>query len=635
MSKTPLQILQSVWGYPSFRGLQENIIQSVLEKNDTMALLATGGGKSLCFQIPTLLQEGVCLVVSPLIALIEDQIQNLKNKNIKAFSFTQKITNEDLIRELNNVAYNDTKFIYMAPERFKNPIILEQLKRLNICLIAIDEAHCISQWGHDFRPDYLKLFILKQIFPQTNIIALTATATPKVLEDIHRQLLLKNVKIFKDSFKRKNLAYQILQVDNKYSKLFSILKETPKPSIVYTDTRKTSENIARWVKNQGIDCVFYHGGLSNEQKKHAYELWHSEKVSCMVATNAFGMGIDKGNIKNVIHFNLPQSIENYMQEAGRAGRDGQQAFAITLFNPNEDAERFKKKLEIEKISIKDLKKTWVALNHFFKICKNELPEHTFDFDIKNFCKKFHFLYKNTLQYLDILQRYELIALKNNTIQKESAHLIESHHFILNYCKSKTKHAELVQTLLRHYAGIFNQYIYISSKYLAEKLNDTHENIIRLLDELTRQNILQYKPSNFLATLQFLVPREDDLNINPIVKKIKNQEKLKRKRLVDIWYFMSGNQVCKEKELLKYFGEKNTKSCGICNHCIKTKNVPKNMEQQILNLFEKEHLLSIKGICHHLKQDKELIINHLRDLLDEDILKMNADFLFYLNMKNKQ
>ena len=595
MPNEPLKILQKVWGFPNFRASQQKIINNVLRKNDTLALLATGGGKSICFQIPALLMDGICLVVSPLIALMEDQIQSLKDRNIKALGFTNKTNTQQAVQALKNTVYNGTKFIYIAPERLRNTAILENIKALPINLIAIDEAHCISQWGHDFRMDYLKLGILKDSFFTTPIIALTATATQTVVVDICKQLSLKNVRVFKDSFERKNLAYRIANVSNKYSKLLEILKQNSQPSIVYTHTRASCENIARWLKNQNISCGFYHGGLDNNTKKSSYESWKNEQNICMVATNAFGMGIDKKNIQTIIHFNLPYSLENYMQEAGRAGRDGNKAVAITLLNAQQDAEIFRQKIARERICIKTLKKIWVQLHTFFGICKDEFSKDSFAFDTEQFCKKIKYPANKTFKYLNILHQYGLIYLEKNRLKKQAIQIVKSPNWVVAYCKTKMPNTLLLETLLRYCPGIFNQMIFVSNQFLSEKIKQKPEAIILGLKALEKQNIIQYQSENTSATLKFLVPRQDDLNINPIVKKIKHQESLRRRRLSEIWRFVSRKNACRSQMLLKYFEEKNVPLCGICDYCEEIKATVKdeNVSQQILKLFQENGSLSLK------------------------------------------
>ena len=634
MSEKALEILKKKWGYPNFRGSQEKIIESVFNKKDTLALLATGGGKSICFQVPALLMEGICLVISPLIALMEDQIQSLKNKNIKTLGFSEKTNTDAVLESLNNTIYDGTKFIYISPERLKNKLVLEKIMDLPINLIAVDEAHCISQWGHDFRMDYLKLGNLKKNFPKIPFIALTATATQTVVKDICKQLSLKKPNIFRDSFERKNLAYQIVKINNKHSKLLEILQKNPKPSIVYTDTRDSCENLSRWLQYQKINCNFYHGGLDNSTKKKHYEDWKNEKIICMVATNAFGMGIDKSNINKVIHFKLPYSMENYMQEAGRAGRNGKKAFAITLFDEKQDKEDFKRKVKKDEISIKILKELWRNLNVFFQICKGEWVEDSFEFDLEKFSKKINFSPSKAMKYLNVLHRYELIALKKNTFKKQAIEILKSPDWVLKYCKRNQNNAELLEVLLRHFPGIFHQKIQVSKKFLIQKIKAKPNKIAWALRELESQNIIEYQKEHRTTTLKFLVPRQDHFNINPIAPKIKNQENLKRKRLNDIWNFVS-KTTCRSKMLLAYFEEK-ANSCGICDDCQNKTSVKKeNIAFQILELFEKEKFLSLKEIVEKLNTNENVTLKTLRTLLENENLTMDANFLFYLHpQKNK-
>ena len=385
----PKEILKKYWGFSQFRPQQEEIISSVLKQNDVITLLPTGGGKSICFQIPALAKEGICLVISPLIALMKDQIENLERKGIKAINIPPGTKQNDLITLFDNIKFGGYKFLYISPERLQSYFIRQKIKELNINLIAIDEAHCISEWGHDFRPSYRGIKEIRNIKPTVNFIALTATANKKIIEDISKNLDLRVPEIFKQSFLRKNLAYQVFKIEDKLQRVLQIFKKTRKPAIVYVNSRKKTIQIAAFLNANNLKSTFYHGGLSSQEKNNAFENWMKETTPIMVATNAFGMGIDKENVGVVIHLDLPSSIENYVQETGRAGRNKEKSFAVLLFNEN-DILLFEDTLKKSVLTIKEIKEIHKKLYQYFRISLGELSTDSFNFNSLEFSKKYNF-----------------------------------------------------------------------------------------------------------------------------------------------------------------------------------------------------------------------------------------------------
>ncbi|HAB27655.1 MAG TPA: RecQ family ATP-dependent DNA helicase, partial [Xanthomarina gelatinilytica] len=456
----PINILERYWNFTSFKPLQEEIIEAVLEGEDVFALLPTGGGKSICFQIPALAKEGICIVVSPLIALMKDQVQALKQKGIKALSITSGITSNDLDTLLDNCIYGNYKFLYLSPERLQQELVQDRIKQMNVNLIAVDEAHCISQWGNDFRPAYKNIQLLRQIQPSVNCIALTASATPKVVADIVVELDFIQPKIFKQSFERKNLAYMTFNEDDKHYKLESILKKNPQASIVYVRSRHLTVEISNFLNKKGISATTYHGGLSNKVKDAHQQEWINNQKQVMVATNAFGMGIDKPDVKTVIHLNLPESMESYFQEAGRAGRNGNKAFAIILKNKSDELLVKNQFLNVLP-SVNDVKHIYRKLSNYFQISYGEGQNTIYDFNFNAFCKTYQLnslLAYNTLLLLD---RTSIISLSKQFNKKTSLQFVISNKALFAYLEKHPEVSVIVKTILRTYGGIFENEIKIN------------------------------------------------------------------------------------------------------------------------------------------------------------------------------
>ncbi|HJY12327.1 MAG TPA: ATP-dependent DNA helicase RecQ, partial [Flavobacterium sp.] len=423
------EILLKYWKHDSFRPLQKEIIESVLDGQDTFALLPTGGGKSICFQVPAMMQEGICLVVSPLIALMKDQVANLQKRDIKAIALTGGIHTEEIIDLLDNCQFGNFKFLYLSPERLQSDWILERIKNLPINLIAIDEAHCVSQWGHDFRPAYLRISELKKYFPKIPFMALTATATPRVIEDIKTELGLKNPNFFQQSFERKNIAYMVFEIEDKLYRTEQILKKNPQPSIIYVRNRKSCLNMSTQLQSLGFKTTYYHGGLSAKEKDKNMQLWMSEQAQVIVATNAFGMGIDKDNVKTVIHTQLPENLENYYQESGRAGRNGEKAFSVLLFN-NADANHTEQQFLSVLPDKKFLKTMYVKLCNYFQIAYGEGLDDSFSFKLNHFCNKYDFPTLKTYNALQFLNQQGIITMSQEFSEKITLQfLIESKEVI--------------------------------------------------------------------------------------------------------------------------------------------------------------------------------------------------------------
>ena len=624
MSKA-LEILQKYWKHDSFRFPQEEIINAVLEGKDTFALMPTGGGKSICFQLPSMMQEGICLVISPLIALMRDQVQNLQNKGIKAVALAGGIHQDEIIDLLDNCQFGNYKFLYLSPERLQNEWILERIKNLPINLIAIDEAHCVSQWGHDFRPAYLKISKLKDFFPKVPFLALTASATPRVKEDIIVQLQLHNTKVFSKSFYRENIAYMVYETEDKLNLLQQILKKNPQPSIIYVTNRKSSTDTARQLETLGFHATYYHGGLSHKDKENHMKLWMEEKVQVMVATNAFGMGIDKANVKTIIHLHLPQNLENYYQETGRAGRNGEKAFAILLNNPSDVLHA-----EAQFLSVLPdktfLNTVFVKLCTYFQIAYGEGIYNQFSFNLNHFCTKYNFNTLKTYNALQFLDRQGVITLSQEFSEKVSIQFIIPSKEVIRYMSLHSNDEEIMLTILRTYPGIYEIQTAFNPQLIAKKSNTSDTAVLSLLQKLKEKGIIEMMAKNNDASITFNEVREDDRTINRISKHLETQNKLKVEQLQAVLLYSKEAKKCKNKVLMAYFGEKLKADCGICSYCIaknKKQQNPEKIAEKIIALLKIQDFNS-RDIQKLTKFQKDDVIFALQKLLEENTIRVNAN-----------
>lgn len=625
---SPIEILQEYWGHTKFRPLQEEIIAAVMAQKNTIALLPTGGGKSICFQVPALLEKGVCIVISPLTALMQDQVESLQEKGIKAMRIPAKSTQDEIISLFDNLKFGNFKFLYISPERLQSTFIQQKIKELTVSLVAVDEAHCISEWGHDFRPSYRNIKVLKDIIPDVKMIALTATANQKVIDDIHLNLRIENASLFKQSFRRETLAYQIFTVEDKLNRLLQILKKTKTPAIVYTNSRKKTEEISNFLNANGFKSSFYHAGLSSDIKKITFDNWMSEKTPIVVATNAFGMGIDKANVGVVIHLNIPSSIENYVQEAGRAGRNGKKSFSVVLQNDT-DIRLFKEQLEHHLPTIAEIKNIYKKLFQYFQISNGELIETPFQFDVFAFCKKYGFPTYKVTTCLKLLSNQEIISLHSDFNKKSVLQFITTSKQVIHFSQSNEKLHHFVSIVLRSYAGLFEQETKIDEYYLAKKAGLTHQIVQAYLSTLEKEGLLIYKPAISNSEILFLHPREDEKTINSNAKEIERYVLQKRKKTNDIIRFIKNNNLCRSIQILNYFDEQETKACGICDVCLSKKKNPDSVKVEILKLLNQKICLSSLEICHCIDANEKHILIHLQSLLSEDKIAINNQNKFYL------
>ncbi|MBT7815381.1 MAG: RecQ family ATP-dependent DNA helicase [Polaribacter sp.] len=623
------EILKKHWNFSSFRGPQEDIIKAVLQQKDVITLLPTGGGKSICFQVPGIVKEGVCLVISPLIALMQDQVENLKKRNIKATTIKSGSSQDEIITLFDNIKFGNIKFLYISPERLQSIFMQQKIKELNISFVAIDEAHCISEWGHDFRPSYRNIKILKQIIPDVNFIALTATANKKVLEDISSNLELKNPVIFRNSFARENLAYQVFNVEDKLLRLTQIFTKTKSPAIVYVNSRKKTEDLTKFLNARNFKSSFYHGGLSVKEKQLSFDNWMTERTPIMISTNAFGMGIDKSNVGIVVHFDLPFSIENYIQESGRAGRNEKKSFAVLLKNENDIAihrEHIKKGLP----SILEIKEVHKKLYQYFRISNGEITENSYSFNLLEFSEIYKFTSKKVDAVLKILSNNGVLELTNTYNQKSTVIFTSSSKNIISHTINNIYTKNLIDTLLRTYTGLFKQEVKIDEFLLAKKSNTTSKQVIANLERLEQEEILTYNSVKTDSEIRFLLPREDDKTINKFSKEISRFIKQKEKKSEDFLAYILNNKVCRSIQILDYFDEISTKKCGICDVCLSKKRIEKkDISSEILSILEQKNELTSQEINQYLKANEKDILIHLRQLLSDNKVRINHQNKYHL------
>lgn len=626
-----IQILQKYWKHDHFREPQEQVIQSILSGRDTFALMPTGGGKSICFQIPALMQPGLALVISPLVALMKDQIDNLQKRDIKALSITGGLSADEISDLLDNCQFGNYKFLYLSPERLQSDWILERIKNLRINLIAVDEAHCVSQWGHDFRPAYLKISALKALFPKVPFVALTASATPRVQQDIVTQLKLDDPAVFKKSFARENLAYMVYPTEDKLFLLGQILQKNPEPSIIYVRNRKSCIDISTQLNAMGYRAVYYHGGLSRKDKEQNMNRWMDESVQVMVATNAFGMGIDKANVKTVVHIQLPDNLENYYQEAGRAGRNNQKAFAILLTSAAE-IQTAKQQLLAMLPDKKFLLQVYLKLCSYFQIAYGEGMGEEFAFGLNTFCVKYNFPVLKTYQALQFLDRQGVIGLSQEFSEKITLQFLIESREVIRYMSLNPADEEILLTILRTYPGVYDLPTAINPALMTKKSGKSEEEVLALLEKLHSRAMISLQSKNNDTQLIFHEIREDEKTINRVSRFLEMQNQLKLEQLDAVLEYALNHQSCKSQQLLTYFGEKTSQNCGICSYCIQhKKNVGQepNITREILELLKEEDLSS-RELQNRLGYETNDLIFALKTLLENEIILVRNNSQYTLN-----
>jgi ATP-dependent DNA helicase RecQ len=625
-----VDILKKYWGYDTFRPLQNEIINSILTGHDTLALMPTGGGKSICFQVPAMMKEGLCLVISPLIALMKDQVANLTQKGIAALSIYSGMSYIEVIKTLKNAAYGNFKFLYVSPERLETELFLEYFPLLNINLVAVDEAHCVSQWGYDFRPPYLRIAAIRNSLKNVPLLALTASATIEVQNDICDKLNFKNkYNKFQQSFERSNLSYSLFNPSSKQNKLIEILKNVKGSGIVYCKSRKRTREIEELLNINGIKASHYHAGLSNDLRNTRQEEWINNKTRIMACTNAFGMGIDKADVRTVIHYDVPDALENYYQEAGRAGRDGKKAYAVLLFNSRE-IDDLKKQSSIRFPDMQTIKSVYASLVNYFQLPSGSGENLSFDFDINDFVKKFSLDAFTVNNVLKILEQEELISYSDQfflpstlvfTCEKAEMELFE---------KTYPQYDAIIKGLLRSYEGIFDYPSSINETHLSKFISIRKERVIADLIEIKKMGIIDYTPQKESPQIKF---RRNRVNTSDLVINQKNVLKRKHafeKRLQAIIEYIKDQHTCRSKMIATYFNDLNSKRCGICDNCLNEKNLSITKEE-----FEKikegiknsisEKPASSKQLLHQMQEFKQnKILKILHFLQEENIVSITED-----------
>lgn len=620
----PKEILKRYWGYNEFRPLQEDIIRSALAGNETIALLPTGGGKSICFQVPGLMIEGVCLVVSPLIALMKDQVQQLSKRNIKAAALYSGMSKKEIDITLDNCIYGDYKFLYVSPERLKSEIFLERAEKMKIGLLAIDEAHCISQWGYDFRPPYLEIAHFREEFKIEKIIALTATATREVKHDIADKLGMKDPKFFQKSFARFNLSYSVFNLENKLEKALKILTNVPGSSVIYVRSRKRTKEIADQLIKNGISASFYHAGLTSVERNTRQEMWIHGQVRVMVSTNAFGMGIDKPDVRTVIHFDLPDTLEAYYQEAGRAGRDEKKAYAIVLFHDS-DIDDLKRKVEASHIDLKLIKRVYQSLANYYKLAVGSGENTSHEFYYEKFVQTFNLPVVETFYALKKLEDEGLILLTEGFYQPSKVIILVSHEDLYKFQVANQPMDPIIKTLLRLYGGeLYTEYITIKESEIAQLLKINRKEVHQKLERLMQYDIIDYIPTSTAPHLTFVTPRLDSERL-PIDKEmIQWRKKVASEKADNVANYLQANNMCRTRMLQEYFDERTEENCGICDYCVgRKRSADPPSKSEALKLIHKEGV-SIDSLTIKLGTTRELCLEVIRELLDQGKVRIEHE-----------
>ncbi len=583
MSQNLNDILYKYWGFSEFREKQEAIINSVLEGRDTLALMPTGGGKSICFQVPALAQEGICVVVSPLIALMKDQVEGLKEKGIKAIAVYSGLSKREIDIKLDNCVYGNYKFLYVSPERMETELFRERLKKMNVNLLAVDEAHCISEWGYDFRPSYLKIAEGRELIPQTPTLALTATATPTVKQDIFDKLRFQDGITYQKSFERPNLVYGVIREEGKKARLLKTLNKVKGSGIIYVRTRKDTKTIFKFLNQNDVKADYYHGGLTSQERAVKQANWKKGKTRVIVATNAFGMGIDKPDVRLVSHLYLPDNLEAYYQEAGRAGRDGKRAFALCIVN-EADRLHLKERKEQHFPTIEEIKHVYTALGNFFQIPIGSGLNQNFDFNIKKFASRYDWPPVKVFNALKLLEQAGYIA-TTESVFLPTRLMITVNYSDLYQFQVETPHFDvLLKTLLRSYEGLFDYYTPIQEEEVAKRTGLSTETVKQQLNKLAEYQIIDYIPKKEEPQLVFLTERMDEKQLGLDEKQIRRRKAIFEEKLEWVDHYAYEEYTCRTKLLLSYFGENFPEKCGHCDICLKEKraHLPQNTMYQLRN-----------------------------------------------------
>lgn len=625
------RILRQYWGHSAFRGIQRDIIESIGSGHDTLGLMPTGGGKSITFQVPALAAEGVCIVITPLIALMKDQVYNLRRRGILAAAIYSGMTRHEILRTLENCILGSTKVLYVSPERIASELFKTKLRHMKVSFITVDEAHCISQWGYDFRPSYLHIADIRQIKPEAPLLALTATATRQVADDIQEKLKFKDGNMFRMSFERKNLAYIVRHATDKRGEMLHILRSVRGSAIVYVRSRKRASEISGWLEENGVEATFYHAGLEHSVKDERQKLWHDDVKRVMVATNAFGMGIDKPDVRVVIHFDCPSSLEAYFQEAGRAGRDGMKSYAVMLYNGSDDT-KLQKRIADEFPEKEYIRGVYDHLAGFFQIAVNNGCGHTFMFDIRKFCRTYRLFPVQTDAALKILERAGYI--EYNTDPNSDPRIVflisRDHLYMLN--ELSPLEDRLITTLLRNYGSLFIDYTYIDEDMIAAQAGLTSQQIYLLLKGLTQKRILHFVPRSKTPFITYTRDRVDGENLIITRDVYEDRKEQFAKRINTVIGYATNDNVCRSRQLLRYFDEPRSTDCGQCDVCLAHKRMPdterllrdaRNMITALLDDRKRHHLTELLS----LRLPSDALDTALEQLIAEETIHVESSYVY--------
>ena len=621
------EILKQYWGYDSFRSLQKEIITSIGEGKDTLGLMPTGGGKSITFQVPALAKEGVCLVITPLIALMKDQVNNLRKRGIKALAVYSGMTRQEILTALENCIYGNYKFLYISPERLDTEIFQTKVRSMKVSMITVDESHCISQWGYDFRPAYLKIAEIRKLLPGIPVLALTATATPEVVEDIQQKLDFHNGNVFRMSFERKNLAYVVRTTDNKTSEMLHILRRVAGSAIIYVRNRRRTREITELLNQEGITADFYHAGLENAVKDLRQKRWQCGETRVMVATNAFGMGIDKPDVRLVLHLDLPDSPEAYFQEAGRAGRDGRKAYAVILYAQSDKATLHKRIADTfpEKAYILDV---YEHVQYYYQMAMGDGFQCVREFNLEEFCRKFKYFPVPVDSALKILTQAGYLEYTDEQDNASRILFTIRRDDLYKLHEMGSEAETLIQAILRSYTGIFTDYAFISEASLALRTGLTREQIYRILVTLTKRRIVDYIPHKKTPYIIYTRERQElrYMHIPPSVYEERKERYETRIKAME--EYVTTDNVCRSRMLLRYFGEKNDHNCGQCDVCLSHRTSPEEVKENDFDALSRKmtQLLAAKPmtpaeINDSMEEEKEKVAAVIQHLLNEGVWKM--------------
>lgn len=628
-NSSPSEILFKYWNYQSFRPLQEEIVNAVLQGKDTLALLPTGGGKSICFQVPALCMEGLCIVVSPLIALMKDQIDSLRKKDIKAVAINSVMSIKEIDIALDNCIYGNYKFLYLSPERLQTEIFLARLPKMNVNLIAVDEAHCISQWGYDFRPPYMKIKDIRQYVPKVPILALTATATPDVVKDIQQNLGFKKEHVLRKSFSRPNLAYVVLNEEDKSKRMLKVIKNVGGSGIIYERSRRKTTETATFLQKNKISAAFYHAGMDAAKRAQVQEQWINNTVQVISATNAFGMGIDKPDVRFVIHTDLAESLEAYFQEAGRAGRDEKKAFAVLLVS-NKDKIELKKRVFTAFPEKEEIKQVYHALSNYFHLAMGSGADHFFEFDIADFCNKYKLEALRVINCIKFLEKEEYLLLTESVFMPSRLKITGTKEQLYEFQVANQEADSVIKVMLRSYSGLFFEYVNIFENEIATRTKLDKAKVLNIIYRLQEHELVSYFPQNSLPKLSFCRGRIDTGLLTFSKENYELRKKVFQQKIEAVLNYADNKLFCRSRMLLAYFGETNSKNCDVCDVCIERNKQDLNtwdfekISEKIKSLLANSNLSIIELVAQYGSNKESLIIKTLQQMIEEGSVIYDAE-----------